>query len=218
MLCRLLILSRNAKGVELGFRDEYILILLLWSLAKTVRYVREVHCYVMKRRDMVTGRFVIRNSLNEGGVMYNKYWVSGLRQLGGVFVNDGGCRCYLVEFRWIEGFVIYHSAAIKMFSIFERINNSICVFKELNMWDSAVCNSMISSFTNHLLEENAMQNFVRSLRKNLHSLVVKLGFECDPIVSSSLVEMYSKCGLLNSSKMVFDEMEMKDVISWNSMI
>ncbi|PWA40798.1 pentatricopeptide repeat-containing protein [Artemisia annua] len=112
------------------------------------------------------------------------------------------------------------------------------------MWDSAVCNSMISSFTNHLLEENAMQIFVRSLRKNarptkfklscliscapvflplvhgteLHSLVVKLGFERDPIVSSSLVEMYSKCGLLDSAKMICDEMEMKDVMSWNSMI
>ncbi|KAK9065156.1 hypothetical protein SSX86_016539 [Deinandra increscens subsp. villosa] len=140
--------------------------------------------------------------------------------------------------------IIVSSAAINMFSKCESIKDSISVFNELDIWDSAVCNSMISSFTNHQLEENAIRLFVLSLNKNikpteftlscllscaslflpavqgteLHCLVVKLGFEHDPIVSSSLIEMYSKCGLSNSAKVIFDHMDIKDLVSWNSMI
>ncbi|PWA49824.1 Pentatricopeptide repeat-containing protein [Artemisia annua] len=139
---------------------------------------------------------------------------------------------------------IVSSAAINMFSKCERVNDSVTIFKELDMWDSAVCNSMISSFTNHRLEENAMQIFTRSLRKNvrpdeftlscliscvsvflplvygieLHCLVVKLGFEHDPVVSSSLVEMYSKSGFFDAAKIIFYKMDIKDLICWNSMI
>ncbi|KVH99623.1 pentatricopeptide repeat-containing protein At1g43980, mitochondrial [Cynara cardunculus var. scolymus] len=139
---------------------------------------------------------------------------------------------------------IVSSAAIDMFSKCESINASIRVFKEIDIWDSAVCNSMISSYANHRLEENAMQIFALSFNKNvrpteftlssviscavvflvvvqgtqLHSLVVKLGFEHDLVVASSLVEMYSKYGSTDAAKIIFDEMEVKDLISWNTMI
>nr|GEU52455.1 hypothetical protein [Tanacetum cinerariifolium] len=38
---------------------------------------------------------------------------------------------------------------------------------KLDIWDLAVCNSMTSSFTDHRLEENAMQIFTRSSRKKV---------------------------------------------------
>ncbi|XP_076894054.1 pentatricopeptide repeat-containing protein At1g43980, mitochondrial-like [Bidens hawaiensis] len=139
---------------------------------------------------------------------------------------------------------IVSSAAINMFSKCESIKDSVTLFDNLGLWDSAVCNSMISSFTNHQLEENAMRVFVISVSKNikpteftlscllssasvflpavqgtqLHCLVVKLGFEWDPVVSSSLIDMYSKCGLCDAAKIIFDRMDIKDLVSWNSMI
>ncbi|KAL4561075.1 hypothetical protein LXL04_033237 [Taraxacum kok-saghyz] len=139
---------------------------------------------------------------------------------------------------------ILSSAAIDMFSKCKHINDSIRVFEEINTWDSSVCNSMISSLVDHRLEENAIDLFALSMTKNIrpteftlsclvscaslflppvqgtqfHCLVVKLGFEQDSVVSSSLVEMYSKCGSIDHAKTIFDQMSVKDLISWNTMI
>ncbi|KAI3511594.1 hypothetical protein L1887_18749 [Cichorium endivia] len=140
---------------------------------------------------------------------------------------------------------ILSSAIIDMFSNCKSIHDSIRVFEEIDTWDSSVCNSMISTLVKHKLEENAMDIFTLSLKRDikpteftlsclvscsslflppvhgtqLHCLVIKLGFECDPIVSSSLVEMYSKYGAIDSAKTIFDQMGVvKDLISWNTMI
>lgn len=52
----------------------------------------------------------------------------------------------------------------------------------------------------------------------LHAHIIRVGFETDIFVQTSLVDMYSKCFDLASSRQVFDEMSMRSVISWNSMI
>ncbi|XAR62881.1 hypothetical protein NMG60_11017796 [Bertholletia excelsa] len=136
------------------------------------------------------------------------------------------------------------SAAIDMFSKCNRLEDSIRVFEDINIWDSIVCNSMISSYARHGLVEDALQLFVCMLRIDLrpteftlssaassassllpaeqgsqfHSLVVKLGMESDRVVASSLVEMYTKFGLIDTSIRIFAEINVKDLISWNTMI
>ncbi|KAJ0964076.1 hypothetical protein J5N97_029198 [Dioscorea zingiberensis] len=52
----------------------------------------------------------------------------------------------------------------------------------------------------------------------LHAQLLKFGFTFDAFVSTSLLAMYSKCGLLNSARKLFDEMPERDVASWNSML
>ncbi|CAI0540734.1 unnamed protein product [Linum tenue] len=54
--------------------------------------------------------------------------------------------------------------------------------------------------------------------KTLHSHVTHLGFQADVYVQTSLLDMYSKCGDLVSSRKVFDDMSERGVVSWNSMI
>ncbi|KAJ4713722.1 Pentatricopeptide repeat [Melia azedarach] len=56
--------------------------------------------------------------------------------------------------------------------------------------------------------------------KKVHSHVLQMGFQQDAFVQTGLVDMYSKCCDLESSKKVFDEMpiRMRSVVSWNSMI
>ncbi|PRQ24939.1 putative pentatricopeptide [Rosa chinensis] len=103
---------------------------------------------------------------------------------------------------------------------------------------------MISSYARHGCAENAVLLFVLTLRKNLrpteftlssalscmstflpveqgfqiHSWVIKLGFESDAIVASSLVDFYTKLGLINHAMKIFASMGVKDLISWNTMI
>ncbi|KAJ7514799.1 hypothetical protein O6H91_23G059500 [Diphasiastrum complanatum] len=54
--------------------------------------------------------------------------------------------------------------------------------------------------------------------KQLHSHIVKSGFESDVIVGSALVDMYAKCGCLEDAREVFNKMNKRDVFSWTAMI
>ncbi|OVA12356.1 Pentatricopeptide repeat [Macleaya cordata] len=54
--------------------------------------------------------------------------------------------------------------------------------------------------------------------KELHSVGVRIGSMGDLLMRNSLVDMYSKCGKLESAQQVFDMFPEKDVFTWNSMI
>ncbi|EEF42050.1 pentatricopeptide repeat-containing protein, putative [Ricinus communis] len=138
---------------------------------------------------------------------------------------------------------IVSSAAIDLFSKCNRLEDSVQLFEELDQLNSALCNSMISSYAGHGFGENALQLFVLALRENIrpteftissvlsfisifppeqgtqfHSSVVKLGFELDAIVASSLVQMYTKFGFIDYAMDIFKSMTVRDLISWNTMI
>lgn len=139
---------------------------------------------------------------------------------------------------------IVSSAAIDLFSKCNRLEDAVQLFKEADHWDSALCNSMISSCARHGLVEHVMLLFVLMMRENLrpteftmssilssasdflpadqgsqiHSLVVKMGMESDAIVASPLMKMYSKVGLIDYAVKIFANLSERDLISWNTII
>ncbi|CAI8613592.1 unnamed protein product [Vicia faba] len=52
----------------------------------------------------------------------------------------------------------------------------------------------------------------------LHGHVLTLGFQADTFVQTALVDMYSKCSVIESARKVFDEMPQRSVVSWNAVI
>ncbi|GAV79696.1 PPR domain-containing protein/PPR_2 domain-containing protein/DYW_deaminase domain-containing protein, partial [Cephalotus follicularis] len=52
----------------------------------------------------------------------------------------------------------------------------------------------------------------------VHSQVTKAGFDDDPVVANALVHAYARSGAIASSKQVFDEMRIRNLVSWNSML
>ena len=52
----------------------------------------------------------------------------------------------------------------------------------------------------------------------MHSCIVRSGFEANVFVQTALVDMYAKCRDLDSAMIVLENMEVDDVVSWNSMI
>ncbi|MBA0813641.1 hypothetical protein Gohar_027472 [Gossypium harknessii] len=52
----------------------------------------------------------------------------------------------------------------------------------------------------------------------IHALVIKLGFDRDVFIKTSLLYLYSKCGYLDYARKVFDDIHDKNVISWTAMI
>ncbi|KAL5765423.1 hypothetical protein ACOSP7_016040 [Xanthoceras sorbifolium] len=58
-----------------------------------------------------------------------------------------------------------------------------------------------------------------SFSTQIHSLVCKLGLDKNNVmVGTTLVEMYAKRGHVDLARLVFDEMRVKNLISWNTMI
>ncbi|KAK3183607.1 hypothetical protein Dsin_030893 [Dipteronia sinensis] len=66
---------------------------------------------------------------------------------------------------------------------------------------------------------SALANF-EALRPgmNIHAHVVKIGVVEDVFISSSLVDLYCKCGKTKDGRLMFDSIVGKNVVSWNSMI
>lgn len=56
------------------------------------------------------------------------------------------------------------------------------------------------------------------LGKQIHCLVLALGFESNLFVGNALVDMYAKCSDLLVAKTIFDSMLRRDVVSWTSII
>ncbi|KAL6127075.1 hypothetical protein ACLB2K_075119 [Fragaria x ananassa] len=54
--------------------------------------------------------------------------------------------------------------------------------------------------------------------RQVHGVVVKMGFACDVYVENSLVHFYGVCGECGDAKKVFDEMSVKDVVSWTGLV
>ncbi|XP_073119155.1 pentatricopeptide repeat-containing protein At2g34400-like [Henckelia pumila] len=60
--------------------------------------------------------------------------------------------------------------------------------------------------------------FALKMGRAAHCEVVKSGLVSDFHVAHSLITMYSRCSELSYARIVFDEMEERDLVSWNSII
>ncbi|CAA6660032.1 unnamed protein product [Spirodela intermedia] len=58
----------------------------------------------------------------------------------------------------------------------------------------------------------------RRTTSGIHGLLVRLGLAADVGVGNTLIDAYAKCGDLHLSRQVFEGMDVRDAISWNSLI
>ncbi|KAI5062696.1 hypothetical protein GOP47_0023235 [Adiantum capillus-veneris] len=54
--------------------------------------------------------------------------------------------------------------------------------------------------------------------KLIHAFLAFSGYEADKFIQNSLVDMYSKCGEVDDAQHIFDELEEKNLVSWNALI
>ncbi|KAM1206312.1 hypothetical protein FF1_006972 [Malus domestica] len=77
------------------------------------------------------------------------------------------------------------------------------------MPNSITLTTVISSCARLLHLERGME---------IHKGLIKNRLILDSVVCSAVVDMYGKCGCLDMAKEVFEQIPIKNVISWNSMI
>ena len=54
--------------------------------------------------------------------------------------------------------------------------------------------------------------------RQIHGYSIKLGYNSDTFSLNSIIYLYAKCGDLQTSKRIFENMIFKDIVSWNTII
>ncbi|KAL5982715.1 hypothetical protein ACLOJK_016791 [Asimina triloba] len=56
------------------------------------------------------------------------------------------------------------------------------------------------------------------LARQIHGLIVKIGFYCNVVLGSSLVDIYGKCRIIGDARRAFDEIPTPNSVSWNVIV
>ncbi|KAK8565796.1 hypothetical protein V6N13_020875 [Hibiscus sabdariffa] len=122
----------------------------------------------------------------------------------------------------------------KQFSDAEKLFDQMRV-RNLVAWNTMICNSNLHlgfSYFKKMLINNVgfdhitLNSLLRAssevidvfFGRELHCFIVKLGFLYDSFVSSALVNLYGKCGLVEEARWVFDQVSCRDLVLWNVMV
>ncbi|KAM3701101.1 hypothetical protein ACJW31_05G148000 [Castanea mollissima] len=136
------------------------------------------------------------------------------------------------------------SAITDMYAKCGRLDLAHHTFERMSERDSVCWNSMITCYSQNGKPEEAIDLFrqmgkggtkydcvsisaalsacaaLSSLHygKEIHGFMIKGAFSSDLFTESALIDMYAKCGNLDSARSVFDMMQGKNEVSWNSLI
>ncbi|XP_020248733.1 pentatricopeptide repeat-containing protein At1g20230-like [Asparagus officinalis] len=91
--------------------------------------------------------------------------------------------------------------------------------------------SVLSSFSSMLSDDARPDKFLipkvlkacselrsLSLGSAVHGYMVRIQLHPDVFIGNSLIDMYAKCGDIGSSRVVFDRMEERDVVTWTALL
>ncbi|WJX54396.1 Putative pentatricopeptide repeat-containing protein [Trifolium repens] len=143
-----------------------------------------------------------------------------------------------------DGDVFIGSSLVDMYAKCNRLENSLCAFNLLPRKDAISWNSIIAGcvqngefdrglgFFRRMLKENVRPMPVSfssvipacahltalNLGKQLHGCIIRIGFDDNEFIASSLVDMYAKCGNIKMARYVFDRIEKRDMVAWTAII
>ncbi|KAF5193499.1 Pentatricopeptide repeat-containing protein [Thalictrum thalictroides] len=145
---------------------------------------------------------------------------------------------------WITPPIFLLNRAIETFGKCGVVKDAQQLFDEMPMKDGGTWNAMITAYSQNgycekaLLKYSDMNKLGVSANEitfasvlgscgvvldiilaiQVHGLVVKYGFWWNIVVSSSLVNVYGKCGIMDDARRVFDEILYPNDVTWNVIV
>ncbi|KAJ6397315.1 hypothetical protein OIU77_018345 [Salix suchowensis] len=150
-----------------------------------------------------------------------------------------------IKRRFAEGFIYVDNALMDMYATCGVTMRDACVvFHDIKEKNVVSWTTLIAGYTHRGNGSRAVQIFremslegaelnphsisiaVRAcasvgsniLGRQIHTAVIKHGFESDLPVMNSILDMYCRCSYLSEAKEYFNEMSEKDLITWNTLI
>ncbi|KAJ7568077.1 hypothetical protein O6H91_01G017900 [Diphasiastrum complanatum] len=146
--------------------------------------------------------------------------------------------------RGYETDVVVGTALIHMYGKCGRLAEAQWIFCKLPNKDLIAWNSMMSACVQNGHDSEALELFdymqylgfapntisfvcaldacggLASLQRGqeIHAAILHYGCEAQVIVGTALVNMYGKCGRLQDARRVFNQMQDRDLVCWNTMI
>eukprot|EP01018_Ginkgo_biloba_P036876 Gb_04828 [translate_table: standard] len=184
--------------------------------------------------------------MQQAGMDFDQFIFSSVvRACSGIADEDQGrqVHAHIIKTEF-ETDVFVGSALVDMYAKCQCLDDARNVFDHLSERDVITWSGMISVYAQQGHGEEALKLFcemqgfgvkpnhftfvsvlmactnISSLNhgKQVHSYIIKRGFESYAFVGSALDDMYAKCGNLEDARYVFDKMPKHDAVSWNSMI
>ncbi|CAJ1940057.1 unnamed protein product [Sphenostylis stenocarpa] len=160
--------------------------------------------------------------------------------------SHGKCLHGLVIKRGLEDSVHISNALIAMYIRFndKGMEDALRIFFSMNLKDCCTWNSILAGYVQVGLSEDALRLFLQmrsliieidhytfsavirscsdlatlQLGQQVHVLSLKVGFDTNNYVGSSLIFMYSKCGIIEDARKSFEATSKDYAIVWNSII
>eukprot|EP01018_Ginkgo_biloba_P030437 Gb_10713 [translate_table: standard] len=109
--------------------------------------------------------------------------------------------------------VVSWTAMISGYSQYGHCVDALKLFSEMQLAGMKPNSITISSVLPACAHLSALQ-----LGRQIHDYVFRNGFESVASVGNALIDMYSKCGSIETARIVFDKMSRKNVVSWTAII
>ncbi|GAV78912.1 PPR domain-containing protein/PPR_2 domain-containing protein/PPR_3 domain-containing protein, partial [Cephalotus follicularis] len=136
------------------------------------------------------------------------------------------------------------NALVNLHSISGRIDEAYLAFETIDSKDIISWNGLISGFKQSGFCEEALQVFAQMTRagvepnlftvgsavsaaanianrkqgKQMHSLIIKTGYDSETEISNVLITLYAKSGSIDDARREFSDMPEKTEVSWNALI
>ncbi|KAK0597127.1 hypothetical protein LWI29_022049 [Acer saccharum] len=180
------------------------------------------------------------------GLKPNQFTLSSVLKASGMGTSDKYGRqvhafCFKYGYVWN---VYVGSSLLDMYARFGRMDDAWSVFDTLESKNEVSWNALIAGHARKGEGEHALKMFSGMLRKGfepthftyssvftalasmgsleqgkwVHAHVIKSGGKLVAYVGNTLLDMYAKSGSINDARKVFNRLERRDVVSWNSMI
>ncbi|XAR72305.1 hypothetical protein NMG60_11018897 [Bertholletia excelsa] len=109
--------------------------------------------------------------------------------------------------------VVLWNAMFKGYTQNERYGEAVALFYKMKCMDVRP-----NCFTFPKVLKSCAK--LRALREGerVHCFALRMGFKANPFIGTSLIEVYSCCGEMDSAYKVFREMDVRNVVAWTSMI
>ncbi|KAH7330889.1 hypothetical protein KP509_20G006900 [Ceratopteris richardii] len=145
----------------------------------------------------------------------------------------------------LEHDVVLGTSLVDMYAKCGDLIKAHCVLEELPVRNVASWNALISGYVTKDKDQQAISCFEKMQRENIspnsltfsyvlkacgsigavdkgaevHDLMAKQGLlGCDIVLSTALINMYTKFGALRNAQKVFEELPVKDAASWSALI